>query len=69
MKRRAVLFDLGGPLLDTLDHRLLNEIPGLENPTAEQIAAWILTYLRSDLPQLTQVVVHENPTSRAIARP
>jgi len=25
------------PLIDQLDHRVLNEIPGLENPTAEHI--------------------------------
>jgi 6-pyruvoyltetrahydropterin/6-carboxytetrahydropterin synthase len=30
------------PLLDLVDHRLLNDVPGLENPTAETIAAWIL---------------------------
>lgn len=29
------------PLLKTIDHRLLNEIEGLENPTAEIIAAWL----------------------------
>ena len=29
------------PLEKRLDHRLLNEIEGLENPTAENIAAWI----------------------------
>ena len=28
------------PLLDLVDHRLLNEVEGLENPTAELIAAW-----------------------------
>jgi 6-pyruvoyltetrahydropterin/6-carboxytetrahydropterin synthase len=28
------------PLLKMVDHRLLNEVPGLENPTAEVIAAW-----------------------------
>jgi 6-pyruvoyltetrahydropterin/6-carboxytetrahydropterin synthase len=30
------------PLLNTLDHRLLNDIEGLQNPTAEIIAAWFL---------------------------
>jgi 6-pyruvoyltetrahydropterin/6-carboxytetrahydropterin synthase len=30
------------PIIEKLDHRFLNEIPGLENPTAELIAAWIL---------------------------
>ena len=28
------------PLIKMVDHRLLNEVPGLENPTAEVIAAW-----------------------------
>ena len=28
------------PLLKMVDHKLLNEVPGLENPTAEVIAAW-----------------------------
>ena len=30
------------PLTAQLDHKLLNEIPGLENPTAEIIAKWFL---------------------------
>src|SRR5215475_11555195 len=28
------------PLIKMLDHRLLNEVEGLENPTAEIIASW-----------------------------
>ena len=28
------------PLIKKVDHRLLNEVEGLENPTAEIIAAW-----------------------------
>ena len=28
------------PLIKLVDHRLLNDVPGLENPTAETIAAW-----------------------------
>jgi 6-pyruvoyltetrahydropterin/6-carboxytetrahydropterin synthase len=28
------------PLLKMVDHRLLNDVAGLENPTAETIAAW-----------------------------
>ena len=27
-------------LLSMVDHRVLNDVPGLENPTAENIAAW-----------------------------
>lgn len=29
------------PVVERLDHRVLNEIPGLENPTSEMLAAWI----------------------------
>lgn len=28
------------PLIDLVDHRLLNDVSGLENPTAERIAQW-----------------------------
>lgn len=56
------------PLLDLLDHHLLNEVPGLENPTAERIAGWILERLGAEIPGLVQVTVHENPTCRAVAR-
>jgi 6-pyruvoyltetrahydropterin/6-carboxytetrahydropterin synthase len=30
------------PLIARIDHRVLNDIEGLENPTAELIAAWLL---------------------------
>ena len=29
------------PVHDALDHRYLNEVQGLENPTSEQLARWI----------------------------
>src|SRR5213083_20059 len=29
------------PIVDQLDHRYLNDIPGLENPTSENLAQWI----------------------------
>lgn len=38
----AVFDDAMRPLLAQLDHNYLNDIPGLENPTAEHIAAWIM---------------------------
>jgi len=56
------------PLLSTLDHHLLNEIPGLENPTAEHIAVWIWARLQGALPGLTAVTVHETEHSRATVR-
>lgn len=33
------------PLVRLLDHRLLNDVDGLSNPTAEQIAWWFLDRL------------------------
>jgi 6-pyruvoyltetrahydropterin/6-carboxytetrahydropterin synthase len=30
-----------GPVIAGLDHRLLNELPGLANPTSELLAAWL----------------------------
>ena len=54
------------PLIDQLDHRVLNDIEGLENPTAEHLALWLWNKLHPVLPQLAQVVVKENPTNVCI---
>ncbi len=54
------------PLIDSLDHQLLNAIPGLENPTAEVIAKYIYDKLLHKIPLLHSVRVDETPTSRAI---
>lgn len=56
------------PLEDLLDHRYLNEVPGLENSTSEQIARWIWLRLKPRLPMLYQLVVHETCTSRCVYR-
>lgn len=52
------------PLLQQLDHHFLNEVEGLENPTAENIARWIWTGVRPTLPFLTQVNLAETCTAR-----
>jgi 6-pyruvoyltetrahydropterin/6-carboxytetrahydropterin synthase len=52
------------PIEERLDHRVLNEIDGLENPTSEVLAVWIWDRLASDLPMLSEIVVHETCTSR-----
>ena len=56
------------PLHDELDHRYLNDVPGLENPTSENLARWIWNRLKPSLPLLAQVVVHETCTCGAIYR-
>jgi len=57
------------PLLEALDHRCLNDIAGLENPTAEVLAAWIFEKLRNSLPLLADVTVKETPGTAAVYRP
>ena len=47
------------PLFDQLDHHLLNDIEGLENPTSENLARWVWDRLAGELPGLSQVVVQE----------
>ena len=56
------------PLHEQLDHRYLNDVPGLENPTSEHLAQWIWARLKPELPLLAQVVVHETCTCGAICR-
>jgi len=53
---------------DRLDHRYLNEIPGLENPTSEVLAKWIWREARPALSQLVAVEVHETCTTSCIYR-
>jgi 6-pyruvoyltetrahydropterin/6-carboxytetrahydropterin synthase len=54
--------DAFAPLHDKLDHRYLNEVDGLGNPTSENLAHWIWDRLACALP-LSQVVVRETCTS------
>lgn len=51
------------PAIDALDHRYLNEIEGLENPTSEVVAAWIWDRIAPALPGLAAVEVRETCTS------
>ncbi len=56
------------PVEDQLDHRCLNDIAGLENPTSENLARWIWQHLKPELSALSQVVVRETCTSGCIYR-
>lgn len=47
------------PLLAQLDHHYLNEIAGLENPTAENIGMWIWQRIKPALPLLAAVTLYE----------
>jgi len=54
------------PVFNALDHRYLNEIDGLENPTSENLARWIWDRLQPDLPCLSAIEVRETCTSGCI---
>lgn len=54
------------PIYDQLDHHYLNEIPGLENPTSENLARWIWLRLKPSLPGLAKVVVRETCTAGCV---
>lgn len=49
------------PLIAQVDHKVLNEVAGLENPTAEVIALWFLQRTACAV----RVRVHENDSSWA----
>jgi 6-pyruvoyltetrahydropterin/6-carboxytetrahydropterin synthase len=51
------------PLHAQLNHNCLNDIPGLENPTSELLAAWIWDRIRPTLAQLSWVTVYETATA------
>jgi 6-pyruvoyltetrahydropterin/6-carboxytetrahydropterin synthase len=52
------------PVVARLDHYLLNEVQGLENPTSEQIAMWMWERIAPSLPQLFRVTIEETCTTR-----
>jgi len=47
------------PVIEELDHAYLNEIPGLENPTSENIARWVWNRLKPVLPELSMIEIQE----------
>lgn len=62
----ADLSQAWAPIDAQLDHRYLNEIEGLENPTSEVLAKWIWARLEPRLPGLTRIVVKETCTTGCI---
>ena len=53
------------PLIDReLDHRCLNEVPGLENPTSEMLCVWLWRRISPALQGLVSITVHETCAAR-----
>ena len=51
------------PIEAQLDHYYLNDVPGLENPTSENLARWIWERLEASLPDLSAVTIRETGNS------
>lgn len=45
---------------EALDHRMLNEVDGLETPTLENIAVWLWHRLANRVPGLAEIQVHRD---------
>lgn len=56
------------PIISQLDHAILNEIPGLEQSTSEQIARYLWDRICPELPILSAVTIWESELSRCIYR-
>lgn len=56
------------PIHTALDHRYLNDIPGLANPTSENLAIWLWRQLKPALPGLAQIKVMETHDSGCVYR-
>lgn len=56
------------PIHAALDHRYLNDIAGLENPTSEQLAIWLWRQLEPALPGMSQIRVMETHDSGCVYR-
>lgn len=57
------------PLIEEhLDHYYLNDVPGLENPTSENVARWVWERLSGPLPQLSAIEIRETCTSGVVFR-
>jgi queuosine biosynthesis protein QueD len=57
------------PLLEQLDHYYLNDIEGLENPTSENLAVWVVgPPQRPPVPELDSIEVRETCTVGCVYR-
>lgn len=60
--------DAFAPILEQLDHKCLNDIADLPNPTSEHLSVWIWRKTKPLLSSLSKVVVQESPQSGAVYR-
>ncbi len=56
------------PIIDMLDHQLLDEVPGLENSTSEVLARYFWSHIKPQLGNLSAITIWESDTSRCVYR-
>src|SRR3954454_5490216 len=56
------------PLVDRIDHYVLNDIEGLENPTSEICARWLFDHIKGKIPQLSALTFYETCDARCVYR-
>ncbi|WPV00653.1 6-carboxytetrahydropterin synthase [Mucilaginibacter sp. cycad4] len=54
------------PIVAQLDHTIMNEVSGLGNPTAENLAIWIRNSITRQLNGLVKIELKETPTSGVV---
>jgi len=59
----AEIANAWAPIHAAIDHRVLNEIDGLANPTTEVLAPWILAKVLPVLPCVVAVRVYESSST------
>ena len=59
----ADLSDAWSVLYDQLDHKFINDVPGLEISTSEALSQWIYRRMRKAVPQVDKVIVRETATA------
>jgi len=54
------------PIINQLDHHCLNDLPGLENPTSENLSVWLWSKIKPLIPGLKRIELNETATSGVI---
>jgi len=62
----AVVKSVVKPIIDIVDHKYMNDIEGLENPTCEKIAIWLWDRIKAGIPSLKKIELNETPTSGVV---
>lgn len=62
----AEIKEVMAPIINAVDHKMLNDVPGLENPTCELLAHWLWQRIKPAMPLLSKITLYETPTSGVI---